>query len=162
MLEGSRCEACTHRVRGPRASHPQTKYCAPCAKQRKKQQTNESRPAVDRREYQRAYMRAYRRAHPALSTPYVRKHREKNPVVRTGEATLPQSGTAIWGFPPAIIMIAFLPFLFSTFYGLDLSFEAIKTAITHLNIIVVELTGLIVIGTFCWHHIRDLWGRKEK
>ena len=162
MLEGSRCEACTRLVRGPRASHPQTKYCAECAKRRKKQQTKESRPAVDRREYHRAYMRGYRRAHPALSTTYVRRHREKNRAVRVGEARLPQLGTAIWvSLPTILLIVALLPFLFSTFNGLDLSFEVIRTAIQHLNIIVVELTGLVVIVTYCLKHIISLWERHK-
>lgn len=122
MLQGNRCEVCTRVVEGTRAARPQTKYCAKCAKLRKKKQTRESRPASDRPEYDRTYMRANRRDQ-ALSTPFISRFRSR--------------------------------------FREKLSFEAIRTTIEHLNIIVVEVTGLIVILTYCLMHIIHLWAQNQ-
>jgi hypothetical protein len=74
-------------------------------------------------------MRAYRQAHPALSTPYVRKFRQKNHVL--------ENPTSSQG---------------------ELRLEGLRTMIVSLSIIIVEITGLLVILTFCVKHVLDLWG----
>lgn len=76
MLEGNRCELCNKRVERARALYKQTKYCAHCAKVKKKENSLSSWHAEDKKEYMREYMRMYRRKRPRLSTPYVRKYRE--------------------------------------------------------------------------------------
>jgi hypothetical protein len=135
MLPGNRCEDCKEPVHGPRAAHRQTKFCVDCAKRRKKEQTKQSRPAVDRRESHREYMRKYRPKHPGISTPYVRKFRDKQRY-KTGKAVTPQSSEPDMR---------------------QLDFETLKAFIGHLSIIVVEATGLLVIFTYCLKHIVDIW-----
>jgi hypothetical protein len=60
-----------------RSAAPQAKYCEECARERKRQNSLESRTYEERKEQQRAYQREYRKKHPGLSTPYVRRFRAK-------------------------------------------------------------------------------------
>ena len=75
MLEGNRCERCLRSVEGTRANHHQTRYCIPCAKVKKRQNSLDPWTREERQEYMKRYMREYRRKRPGLSTPYVRKNR---------------------------------------------------------------------------------------
>ncbi len=164
MLEGNRCELCGETIQGARAIHKQTKYCEECAKIKKKQNTLNPWLPEEQRMYMRSYMRKYRRAHPKLSTPYVRKHRakekEKQASSKGAHEThpTPQAGSYFslpLGVFPLLWLIGLQP------EGANLSFESIRTAITHLNIIVVEVTGLGVVISFCVKHLVDLWRRKR-
>lgn len=93
MLEGNWCELCTKRVEDARARFKQTKYCASCAKLKKKENSFSSWHAEDKKLYMREYMRRYRRKRPRLSTPYVRKHRE---MKRAAYAASARSVSAVY------------------------------------------------------------------
>jgi hypothetical protein len=67
---------------------------------------------------------------------------------------------------PVVIFVPGVMIAFLTGFALApkipfpaITFGAIKALIEHLNIIVVELTGLIVIVTYSIRHIIDLWRR---
>lgn len=83
MLQRRLCEICRGIVEKLKANHKQTRYCARCAKVKKRENTFDPWTTDERREYMRIYMRNYRLRHPGLSTPYVQRHRtRKRQVLR--------------------------------------------------------------------------------
>lgn len=170
MLEGNRCERCEKTIVGERAKRKQTKYCKKCAKIKKRQNSLDSWPPEKRKEYTAVYMREYRRKHPALSTKYVRKHRKKKQAERA-TTRVPKEQLALQpvletlnsvAYPLVYLLLISQPVIFSELAGVQLSFEGIRTIITHLGSLVIEATGFIVTVIFCLRHLRDLWREMKK
>lgn len=164
MLRGNRCESCGEPIEDARAIHKQTKYCEVCAKIKKKQNTLNPWLPAERRRYMRGYMRAYRRSHPSLSTRYVRKHREKQREIQDSSSSIQEPHSNQHAVTSFCLLVGVLPFLSLIDLppeGINLSFENIRTTITHLDIIVVEVTGLVAIVSYSLKHLVDLWKRKK-
>ena len=153
MLEGNRCEICNEVVHGRRATYKQTKYCANCAKRRKKENTLNPWLPEEKREYMRTYMRSYRKQHPRLSSPYVRKHREKAREA-VGDRSLYLRSVA-W-FLPLIVMAGLAS------GNVEISFDALPTLITHLEIVAVKVTGLAIVILICWRHLEGMLSKRGK
>lgn len=170
MSGRNRCELCNGIVKGEKARHKQTRYCDPCAKAKKKENTLSSWEPEEKRQYMRRYMRAYRCAHPGLSSQYVRKHRQKKQQetaatsssardVRPPHASVDQD-------PPSFSsLIFFVPLLWAVSLSsetVDSGFEAIKTAISYLELLLIKVTGLVIVAAACWRHVIHFWRDKEK
>jgi hypothetical protein len=157
MLKGNRCELCSEKIKFAKARHKQTKYCEDCAKIKKRQNTLNPWLPEEQREYMRNYMRDYRRSHPKLSTRYVRKHRERKRDLQAGSSRQAQTSLCC-------LVVGILPFLLQVDLpseGINLRFETIRTVISHIDIIVVEVTGLVVIVSYSLKHLVDIWKRKK-
>ncbi len=165
-----RCELCNEVVKGEKASHKQTRYCDPCAKAKKKENTLSSWPPEEKRRYMRRYMRAYRRAHPGLSSQYVRKYRQKKREESTAtscnerppsppHASVDHEATYLhcvaW-FLPLLLALSLLA------ETMDSGFETIKTTITYLELLVIKVTGLLIIVVICFRHLVHLWRDKGR
>ncbi|HKQ51007.1 MAG TPA: hypothetical protein VJT74_01470 [Pyrinomonadaceae bacterium] len=164
MLKGNRCERCKQKVRGARAGHKQTKYCRPCAKIKKKQNTLNPWFPEEQREYMRAYMRAYRRSHPKLSTRYVRRYRERKREAQVNPHDIEKSNPTQPPLTAVCLLATIFPFLSLVDIpseGINLSFETLRAIITKLDIVVVEVTGLVVIVSYCLKHLTDIWKGKK-
>jgi hypothetical protein len=162
MMERKHCKDCSKPIKGKRGLQYRTLRCIDCARLAKNQQSRESRPYADYRDDNRDYMQAYRKMHPALSTRYVRRFRQKKLLARTEEADSPHPPSTSWVSKAAIILIVNL-FIFPVLSrGAEINLENVRSTIERLEIIIVELTGLVVILTFCCKHIADIWRRKDK
>lgn len=164
MSGGNRCEICNGLVKGERARHKQTRYCGACAKAKKKENSLSSWTPEEKRRYMRRYMRAYRRSHPGLSSPYVRKHRQKkgkdSAAASSNERpTLPPHATVDREATYIHCLAWFLPLLLAVSLSvetMDSGFEVIKTAITHLELLIVKVTGLLIIVVICLRHVTHI------
>lgn len=154
MLEGNRCELCYEVIQSSKARHRQTKYCQECARQKKKENTGDSWTPEDRREYMRRYMSEYRRRHPKLSKPYVLKHRREKQKARI---SVHRTVTfyCLWFLP--LLLLA--PVSTET---MSVWFDSLKTAIAYIELIVIKITGLVIVVTVCWKHIKHLFARDDK
>jgi hypothetical protein len=171
MSGRNKCELCNGLIIGKKSKYKQTKYCDACAKAKKKENSLDPWPSEKKRRYMRSYMRKYRRSHPGLSSPYVRKHRQKK---QQESATISSKERPVSRLQPSVdhdatyllSLLWFLPLLWAagvpTEKYLDSSFELIKTAITYLELLVVKITGLGVIVVVCLRHLAHLWKDKEK
>jgi hypothetical protein len=168
MSEGNRCEICKETVRGEKSKRKQTKYCDACARAKKKENTLCPWPPEKKREYMRRYMRAYRRSHPGLSSPYVRKYRQKKleklaaansigryPLLRAPNDQGATRFLSLACFLPLLWVVSPLP------ETVDLSFETIKTVITYLELLVIKIAGLAIIIILCWRHLAEFLRRKK-
>lgn len=154
MLAGNRCELCHEVIQSTKARHPQTKYCKSCAKQKKKENTENSWSPEKIKEYMRRYMRRYRQLHPKRNRIYLRKHRQKTRKI-----------TAASDQNASFLCLALIPLLFLEPFSTEsmtLWFDSLKTSITYLELIVINLTGLIVVVKVCLRHIRSPIVKKDK
>lgn len=146
MVDGNRCEVCREIVPEEKACHKQTKYCDGCARSKKLAGTQSSWSRDEKAAYMRGYMRGYRKRHQRLSTPYVRKHREK---LREGSRTAPYRSVAI----PVLL----LSLLFMQSGNLSPHSDTLPVLISHVELIVIKVTGLIVVVIICWEHLKRFW-----
>lgn len=161
MSERKKCKNCERLIKGAKARRKQTKYCAPCAAVKKKENTENPWLPEEKRDYMRPYMRAYRRAHPGLSTPYVRRHREKKRMQRSahsnpGEAAHPPASAQERGATCPALLLMLVPMMSAagaTPDQLELGFEAVKATITNLELLVLKATGLALVVMLCWQHL---------
>jgi hypothetical protein len=78
MLYEKKCELNSNHVIEPdRAKYPRTKYCLPCSRLKKNEDTKESCRYEGRKEYLAEAQRRFVRRHPGNSTPRVRRLRSK-------------------------------------------------------------------------------------
>lgn len=67
----------SHVIEPDRAKYPRTKYCLPCSRLKKYEDTKASRPYEDRKEYLAEAQSRYIRENPGKSTERVRRFRSK-------------------------------------------------------------------------------------
>lgn len=166
MLPGNRCVRCGQVVRGPRAEHRQTKYCERCARDKKRENTESPMLPGEKRRYMRKYMRKYRRAHPGLSTPYVRRHRERKREARAqssgGREPAVPAGALRCHAAATVVVVLLLLFKDAAPEGRGVGFEEVSAFIVRLQLLVVEVAGLAFIALLCWHHLSDFWRNRKK
>lgn len=169
MSGRNRCELCNEVVKGEKARHKQTRYCDPCAKAKKKENTLSSWEPEEKRLYMRRYMRAYRRAHPGLSSQYVRKHRQKKQQEAAANSSSARDvcplRTCVDQDPsPFSSLIFFVPLLWTSLSSeaVNSGFDAIKTAISYLELLLIKVTGLVIVAAVCWRHVIHIWRDREK
>lgn len=171
MSHRNRCERCNELLKGERARHKQTKYCAPCAKAKKKENTLSTWTAEEKRRYMRHYMCAYRRSRPGLSSPYVRKYRQKKQekfaaaVVSERPDPLTRPLSVDYDALCLRSLAWFLPLLYTANLSaetVDSVFEIAKAVIAHLELFAIKATGLVIVLAVCWRHLTHFWGDKEK
>lgn len=151
MLEGNRCERCEVVVAEDRAKHKQTKYCVSCAREKKRENSLDPWLPEERREYMRNYMRVYRKTHPRLSSPHQRKHRETRQQHQVGSTYL-----------RCVCVVPVLCLAYLSFGTIDSSFDALRTLITDLELLVVKVTSLVTVVVLCCRHVAHFWRGKEK
>ena len=148
MLRGGRCEACKGVVEGPRAAHPQTKYCGACAKLRRGSQARRSRQIADTQKARSVFFS---------------DRKGIRPNRRLARSSRYQLSSILWmSSSPAMgpVLVA-LPLLLSmtAFGSIHLSLESINVAIQHLGVIIIELTELLVVLAYGLRHISEIWPR---
>lgn len=151
MFEGNRCERCEAVVTGDRAKHKQTKYCVGCAREKKRENSLDPWLPEERREYMRNYMRVYRKTHPRLSSPHLRKHPESRQQHQAGSTYL---RSVVF---PMMLCLAYL-----SSGTTDSNFDALRTLITDLELLVVKVTSLVTVVVLCCRHVAHFWRSKEK
>jgi hypothetical protein len=149
MLDGNRCELCRSVVERRKSKYKQTKYCEQCAKAKKRENSLNPWLPDEKRHYMREYMRRYRLVHPRLSSRYVRRHRKNQEL---------QDSSPIYKSTQHLRSVNwFLPFFFLIVCPeLMDSFKLIEAAITYLEVLTIKITGLAIIGVFCWRHLTGL------
>jgi len=158
MLEGNRCERCEQLIRGAKALHRQTKYCGPCARVKKRENTECPLLPDDKREYMRAYMREYRRAHPGLSSRYVRRHRERKSKARADSS----GGTVTLRCLIPTAALSLLLFKDASPNGWGVSLEDVSAVVVNLQVLAIHVAGLAFVVLLCWFHLAGLWRSKKK
>jgi hypothetical protein len=147
-MKDGECQNCKGEIEAKRAAHTQTKYCARCAREKKRENTLPSRHPEDQRVYMRDYMRDYRGEHPGLSTPYVQKHRERKRAERGAS-----NYALLFLLLPLLLMVGLLPNWSS------LSFESVSKAITDTEQLVLKAACLASVAIFCYRYLASHLGR---
>lgn len=150
-MKDGKCQNCKGEIEAARAVHRQTKYCARCAREKKRENTLPSQHPAAKSEYMSEYMCRYRSRHPGLSTPYVRKHREKKRAER--------------GAACNVLLLCLVPLL--TAVGLlpdwsSLSFESVGKAITDTEQLVLKAACLASAVIFCYRYLASHCKRSEE
>jgi hypothetical protein len=164
MSERKACVRCGLLVRGPRAEHRQTKYCGECARIKKRENTLNPLLPEEKREYMRGYMREYRRTHPGLSSPYVRRHRERKREAG-GESSGGQPSAPTSASPrchAGAVILTLLFFRGDSSEGWGVSLEDLSALIPRLELLLVEVAGLVFVALVCWRHLADFWRNRKK
>jgi hypothetical protein len=139
------CKLCGEIIQSAKA---QTRYCPPCAIKKKKENTEDSWLPAQRREYMRLYMRKYRRSHPKRNRIYVRKHRQKKREInRTADKDT--NYFLCVGFLPILLFLN--PIAMESVISW---FDSVKTIVTYIELIVINLTGLVIVVKVCLQHIK--------
>jgi len=131
---------CLAIVPEPKSRSKQTKFCYECAELRKKAGTQSSWSKEEKAAYQRRYMRVYRKAHPRLSTPYVRKHREKQRE---------QAHTASSYLNSVAIVVPFFFVALLLSGNIDPHSDALPALVSYVELLTVKLTGLSTVIVLC-------------
>src|SRR5882724_10468599 len=165
MLAGKTCELCKKVIIGSRAQHQQTKYHPDCAQIKKQEHNPDSMNREERRIFMRNFMRGYRAKHKGLSTPYVRKHRErKRQQLRTLGRDIQSTEPSVPDrLPPtryecssaSLALLLWLVVHWDT--QILNALQTIQVLINHGNVVIIEGTGLVVILILCWRHVSQLW-----
>lgn len=169
MLDGNKCELCYGIVESPKAQYKQTKYCQQCAKQKKKENTIDSWLPERRKEYMRQYMREYRLLNLDSTSQNAQEHIEqKQKSPKNKNLTNDVSSTKITNNQNTMFF-SFIGFLFLSIFliapssdTMNVWFEWFDNVIKHFELIIVKITGLAVIISFCWQHIKGLRESENK
>lgn len=169
MLQGNRCELCNKVIKSTKAQYKQTKYCQQCAKQKKRENTENSWLPEKKREYMRGYMREYRRLHPKLSNKYVLKHRQKKLETLTENNYRAKSSVVPASQNQDMMFFSFAGFLLFLSLNTMLSSETIsgwfnflETTIKYLELAVIKISGLGIIILVCYQHIKRILKNEKK